>query len=446
MKARKAHARDAVVLSSLGICLLIFLAVRSASADTPPGSWTLFADKTNGLPSSVAHPSITINAQTHMMYYASWLPPKQTDTLGSVYACDLNDPTHKFTLLSQLGFVLPTAFNGTAKLNVMGMTTNAAGEPIVGCANDGGNSSDAKLYSFDSATNHWVTPTLQPQPYQSVRQVTRGPDGTIWTGGVYSYVYKSTDGGRTFTTIDESSLLAATHPGYYGRIGGGGNDGAIFNIQVAPNGYVYCATETGGWVYSPDNGATWNPLDYDYNNPNSTMAIVSHAGNVSGLGFTKNGKIVVQGGGGSIDPTYAGLYLVDPVAHTVQACNGFPAYYLGMYDIYNIVTAPDGRMFFNSGRKFTPAGQVAGNGQTYSIDTGGVYTSSDGLNWTPFNTGITYTGGATVGAPDNIYLDGNNVYVATDDRQIYVYTVPEPAMISLLLAGLWVMPRRGRRA
>ena len=89
------------------------------------------------------------------------------------------------------------------------------------------------------------------------------------------------------------------------------------------------------------------------------MARASNVGNVAGLGFTKDGKIVVQGAARhrpqpANDPTH--LYLVDPVNHTVQICTGFPDYFFGSQDVHTIMTTPDGTMFINTGRNTVASG------------------------------------------------------------------------------------------
>ena len=282
---------------------------------SPPltGSWSLWASAANGVPYGV-FPTLAYSPETRTLYYSTRYTPSPSDTLGTVWSCKLNGSAPAFTRLPQTGLVLPTPKTGTAITNVFSMTTDSLGEPIIGTGAPGNTNSaqtgQTKLYRFDTASNQWVAPPLTAyagqniptlQPNNLMYQLTRGPDGTIWGGGQWTKTYRSTDAGKTFTVIDEKSLLAQTDPAYYTtgypRMAGG--DGAIYGIRVAPNGYVYEGTETAGVIYSPDNGATWHPLDYDYTNPNSTMARASNVGNVAGLGFTKDGKIVVQGAPGT---------------------------------------------------------------------------------------------------------------------------------------------------
>ena len=340
------------------------------------------------------------------------------------------------------------------------MTTNSSGEPVIGTAapgnTDPSQTGATKLYRFDMATNQWVAPPLTAyagqniptlQPNNAMYQLTRGADGTLWGGGQWTKTYRSTDGGKTFTVIDEKALLAQTHPTYYTNPAGfpskNGGDGAIYGIRVAPNGYVYEGTETGGVIYSPDNGATWNPLDYDYLNPNSTMARASNIGNVAGLGFTKDGKVVIQGAPGTAanpanDATH--LYLVDPVQHTVQTCLGFPDYFFGSQDVHTIMTTADGTMFINTGRNTMTNG---------SPSIGGVFTSTDGLNWSPFNTGLTSADNFDYrsAGPDSMVVIGNEVFMSTTDGKIWTYTtVPEPGTAGLMMsAALLLLGRRNRR-
>ncbi len=247
----------------------------------------------------------------------------------------------------------------------------ATASPIIGTAAPGNTDPNqtgaTKLYRFDSSTNQWVAPPLTAyagqniptlQPNNIMYQLTRGADGTIWGGGQWTKTYRSTDGGKSFTVIDEKALLAQTDPDLlheprrlpeqWRR-----RRRDLRHSRRARTATSTKGTETAGVIYSPDNGATWNPLDYDYTNPNSTMARASNVGNVAGLGFTKDGKVVVQGAPGTAaspanDATH--LYLADPVLHTVQTCLGFPDYFFGSQDVHTIMTTADGTMFINTGR------------------------------------------------------------------------------------------------
>ncbi|MDB5295052.1 MAG: hypothetical protein JWO31_1035 [Phycisphaerales bacterium] len=231
----------------------------------------------------------------------------------------------------------------------------------------------------------------------------------------------------------------------------------MYSVRVAPDGVVYAGTESAGVIRSADHGATWHPLDPDYADPNSPLGRVNNAGNVGGIGFTAGGKVVVQGqpgAGGSPpqDPSHVYLWLADPVAHTVATAGAFPAYFFGGQQVSQIVTDAAGTLFLHSDVAATRADGTTG--------PGGVFASTDGLSWTPFNAGINSaffvpslnqwvdTNGK--GAEGSIAVVGNDVYLATTDGRIWRYTdaVPEPSAVgvaAVAAAGAELARRRRRK-
>jgi hypothetical protein len=429
--------------SALAGCGLFLAHATIATAASTTGSWTLWASPANGVPFEF-FPTLAYSPQTNTLFYSGRFTPKSGDTLGSVWSSPLSS-TPTFTKLPQTGLVLPIPATGNSILNVASMTTDSAGEPIIGTGAPGNTNQSqidqTKLYRFDKASNQWVAPSLSAylhqnipvlQPNNIMYALTRGADGTIWGGGQWGKTYRSTDDGQTFTVIDEKSLLALTDPTYYttGSRIPSGSDGAIYGIRVAPNGYIYEGTETAGVIYSPDNGATWLPLDYDYTNSTSTMTRASNVGNVAGIGFTKDGKIVAQGAPGSAPYDATHLYLFDPVNHTQQLCTGFPDYFFGSQDVQTIMTTPDGTMFINTGRNTTANGAPA---------VGGVFTSTDGLNWTALNTGLTSVSTADFrsSGPDSMVVVGNDIYLSTTDGKIWKYSTQPSNQWAQNSGGSW---------
>jgi hypothetical protein len=436
-----------------------------AARAAPIGSWTLWASAQNGVVAG-NYPKLAISPATHELYYSYYIrPSSNTDPLGTVWQCSLNDPTRTFSLMPQTGLVLPPRPATGGVPNVFSLTTSAAGEPIVGCTSLNNYNTSTKMYRFDTASNQWVAPTLTAyagqnipvlNPYEAMYSLTRGPNGTIWGGGQFGLVYRSTDNGKTFTVLDESKLLAQTDPAYYPtRNNGAGNDGAVYSIRVAPSGVVYAGTESAGVIYSPDNGTTWHPLDYDYTNLNSTMGRATNVGNVAGLGFMASGKIVIQGAPGQSnyppqDASHVDLYLADPASHTIQTAGTFSQYFFGGQQVSQIVTDSNGTLFLHSNIATITSGGTA--------QPGGIFTSTDGLNWSEFNSGIASTFYLSAsnqwidtnghGAEGSLVVDGNNVYMATTDGNIWEYTdaVPEPSSAALLaMIGMVLAAGRPKR-
>ena len=93
--------------------------------------------------------------------------------------------------------------------------------------------------------------------------------------------------------------------------------------------------------------------------------------------------------------------------HTVAEVQGLPDYLIQTgQQVSRIVTTDQGQMFFHSG---------SSNGATEI----GIYTSWDGINWSLFNDGIT---GANDGlSQGSLAVDGNKVFMATHDGQVWMY-------------------------
>jgi hypothetical protein len=239
--------------------------------------------------------------------------------------------------------------------------------------------------------------------------VSRAPNGDIWGICQWHGAYHSTDAGRSFQYVDVSALLGASHPAYYPtRAAGSTNLGALYSLAFGAGGTVFIGTETGGAVYSPDNGATWHPVDFDPTNPSSTMARVTNSGNVYGLGVTASGGLVMQATPGSTgsppaDPTR--LYQVDLAGHSVT-----------------VATLPSGAIYFHSNHDTV-------NSSTGAPQPGGIFTSTNGIDWSTMNAGISeafavsptnWVDGNGRGDEGGFAVDGADLYTATTTGKIFL--------------------------
>ncbi|HRI10674.1 MAG TPA: hypothetical protein PKW35_22795, partial [Nannocystaceae bacterium] len=98
------------------------------ATDVRADGWTLWAE---GLPGGVT-PSIAISDQGEIFY--ALLAP-QMDANGTIYRASLDDPARVFTAMPT--YPLPELKQNTSYNNVMAMTTNGLGEPIVGLSING---------------------------------------------------------------------------------------------------------------------------------------------------------------------------------------------------------------------------------------------------------------------------------------------------------------------
>ncbi len=407
---------DTTLTTSLAAALLL------AASEARAEGWTLWAE---GLAPGVG-PSIAISDQREIFY--TLLAP-QMDGSGTVYRASLDDPQRVFTKMPS--FPLPAPQGGASYNNVMALTTNARGEPVVGISINGNwTNTEPLLMTWDKDADKWIAAAIVPADAicsRNIVKVARAPNGDLWATCQWHGAYHSTDDGRTFEYVDVSKAVEAAVPSYFPtQANGAGDLGALFALAIGPDGAVFIGSESGGTVYSTDDGATWRPLDWDPTDPMSTMARATNMGNVAGVGVLTDGRVIVQGGDGNgpyPPPGTVGLYVFDLVAHTTTTATGFPDYILAGLTTGQIVTTPPGVMFFNTAhdRVDEMTGEPA---------FGGIARSSDGLAWTLDNGGID----EIFKVPNmNLWIDGigkadthpfavhgGDVYVVTKTGKIFV--------------------------
>lgn len=382
----------------------------SAACAAPATGWTLWA---SGLSPGV-HPHLAV-APDHTVYYATL---GTGGARGVVYkAADARAPAGAFAPLPQIPYA-------TIMNNIQALETTAAGEPVAGIFHAAG-STDPIAFVLDKASGQWIAAAVSgPQPNLGVFAMARAPNGDLWFGAKWAYVYRSTDGGRSYVAIDESARVKASAPCYYPTFDNAANDGAIYSINVDARGRVYAGTETAGVVYSDDAGATWRPLDAQaclasdpaQRNSASPMAPATMAGNIGAIGFTRdhrpvwNGTLLFHFGWDS------SIGVADPVAQTVSPASGFPSgfIYRGL-QVSRIVTTSTGVLFLHSGANPSFDPSLPPQSQ-YSM---GLYRSEDGLDWTRFNDGILSANDGW--SEGGLAVDGNRVFAATSDGRIWVH-------------------------
>lgn len=378
--------------------LLLFFTNLNLSAQ---GTWKLWA---SGL--QVGSGPRMIVAPNHDIFY-TLLATAQTK--GIVYKANTLESQGNFVALPAIP--LPSSLQN----NVVTIETNKNSEPIVGLFRS--NSMEPWIFRFDNQTQTWIAATSDKIPTLGSYAMKLSKNGTIWVGAKWSYVYKSTDNGKTFVSIDETPIIKSKYPCYYPSWTGYDYDAAIYGINVDNNGRVYAGSESAGIIYSDDEGITWHPADYHPckdNNPNqkdsnSSMKPLSYSGNVGGLGFTKDNNLVFTGGSLWTFNWRNSLAFADMKSHKVVGAVGLPDYISTVgQQITKIVTASNDQMFLHSGGSATMSGI-------------GIYTSFDGIKWSQFNNGIT---GVNIGqAQGSLAVDSNKVFMATIDGKVWMYEV-----------------------
>lgn len=379
--------------------LACFQLIQITEAQT--NSWQLWA---SGLQQGT-FPRIAIGSN-HDLYYGL---NGTAGTKGLIYKANTQQPVPTFTTMPAIP--VPASITN----NIQSMVCNANSEPVVGFFRS--NSTEPFLFRYDNIANMWTTCSVDLNPVLGAFCMAKSPDGTLWVGAKWAYVYKSSDNGASFTHIDETPLVQQNAPCYYPAWNGNSTDAAIYAINVDGNGRVYAGTEGAGVVYSDDNGASWYPADFyackasspGQKDSSSVMMPLSHTGNVGGLGFTANNDLIWNGTDMFYFNWYQNLCFADMSNHTVQNAMGIQNYFIGSgLQVTKIVTTANGEIFIHSGSNASvPSGTI------------GIYRSSDGINWTPFNTGI--TGANTGQAQGSLAVDGNKVFMATTDGKIFVY-------------------------
>lgn len=395
------------ILSFLRITVILFLLSLSSLYSQHP-TWQLWA---SGLPAGT-FPRMAI-ATNHDIFYTL---VGTGGVKGIVYKANTMSSLPTFEPMPTIP--IPASLAN----NIQCLETNKNSEPIAGIFRN--EYSEPWLFKFDTKTGEWIASTVDVSPSLGAYCMAHSPNGTIWVGGKWSYIYKSTDGGESFQKIDESSLVKATYLCYYPSWFNYQTDGAIYGINVDMSGRVYAGTESAGMVYSDDEGATWHPADYhpcqdNYPNQkdsNSQMKPLSMSGNCAGIGFTSDSKVIWSGAAMWSLGWNNALGCADIKNHTVTQVSGLPQYLVQQgQQISKIVTTSNGQVFFHSG------------GGT-KVDDVGIYTSVDGINWKAFNTGIN---GANDGqSQGSLAVDGNIVFMATHDGSIWKYDATQTTSVA----------------
>lgn len=379
--------------------LSLILGLLVASITAKSQTWTLWA---SGLPSGV-YPRMVVSPNHDIFYTLLGTGVK----LGTIYKANTLDKNPNFSALP----IIPRP--ASIQNNIVALGFNNNNEPLAGIYRS--NMSEPWLFRFNNQTQQWDTCKSDLVPTLGGHCIATAANGTIYVGARWAYIYKSTDNGKTFKAIDESKLLAQNYPWYFPTfLNKSVNDGAIFTVSIDRNNRVYAGTETAGVIYSDDEGASWHPADLFACKGNknvydtlSRMGPLAKSGNVAGIGFTKNNDVVWSGN----DMWYFNwknkLGFANLKDSTVSEVVGLPDYLVQTgQQVSKIVTTANGTMFLHSGSS-TGATKV------------GIYKSDDGIHWDYFNIGI--TGKNDGQAQGSLAVDGNKVFMATSDGQVWMY-------------------------
>ncbi|WP_309640957.1 T9SS type A sorting domain-containing protein [Flavobacterium sp.] len=364
-------------------------------------SWQLWA---TGLPAG-SFPKLEV-AANHDIFYGLVAGPGPK---GIIYKANTNSATGVFSPMPTIP--VPVSITN----NIQAIISNSASEPIVGVFRT--NTSEPFLFKYSNTTNTWSSVAVDFPASLGAFCMAKSPNGNLWVGAKWANIFKSTDNGSSFIKIDESALVQSAYPCYYPSYSGNAIDGAIYSINVDSNGRLYAGTEGAGVIYSDDNGASFHPADFfvcqatnpTLKNTTSPMRPLSDTGNLGAIGFTFDNNLLFNGTNMfSVNWTQS-LGFANMTNHSTSPISGIQDYFIGSgLQVSKIVTTANGHVFFHSGsNNSVPTGTI------------GIYTSTDGINWSLFNTCITgLNDGQSQGG---IAVDGNKVYFATHDGKIFVF-------------------------
>jgi hypothetical protein len=418
--------RSLAIAVALAACGITSFATRLPAA-TP--DFALWADSSNGLPAvdiavkAIQRPRLLADTERRVLYFtgsSTWWAGQgwggvDDGSAFRVWRAAL--PANQFDLMPQAG---------AGKLSVYDMTLNADGELIVAGADVG--TGRGEVYRFDNASQHWMLATYSggsASPTLAMRAIRTAPDGTIWGGGQWFGLYKSTDGGRSFSVINTGLPQSLLPPTFFPSAHGSSNAGAIFSLVIAGDGTIYAGTETSGVILSTNGGASWDSIDPGYHGVLApSIGDLGYLNNVMTLGVRNDGTLLVNGfadtGAPAGDwPTIGqALYHFDPASGTDVVADSLPAFppyfWNNQRNFHRFVTTANGASFFSMDRY--PDLDFAG--------AGGVYRSEDGSHWQPMNGGLVFPLFGTVpyrytNSEGGIEIDGDTVYVATADAKIF---------------------------
>ena len=361
-------------------------------------SWRLWAD---GLPMGV-FPKLAV-APNHDIFYGL---VGVNGAKGVLFKANTENEYGSFTSMPQAPFP-PSTGN-----NIQCIETNLNSEPVIGIFRS--NLSEPFIFKFNNITQTWSESKVESPPNLGAYAMARSPNGTLWVGAKWGYVYKSTDGGETFSKIDENISIKSNFPCYYPAWGGNESDGAIYSINVDSQGRVYAGTECAGVVFSDDDGLTWQPADLyacltDDNNKKdsaSKMRPLSQGGNIGGIGFTASNQVIWCGVSMWTFNWENAIGYADMVTHETKSLKGIPPYLVTAgLQVSKFVTSVNGEIFLHSGGNKTDG-------------TVGIYSSLDGINWEQINTGI--NGANDAQSQGSLAIDGNKVFMATHDGKVWI--------------------------
>lgn len=356
--------------------------------------------------------------------------------LDGVWRASFED--HQFTQMPMTGFPAWNADNNTNGFAVWNIAVSAQGTLVISGSPVNVNSNNISpppssfnnalpvFYWWDEENQSWhaASVTNKTYPYTAnVGNFSIAKDGSLWAcSGFSPYAYRSTDGGRSYTAFNIDSRVPANYfplPLTTSQF----TFGKIFAIVAGWGNEVVIGTETGGYLFTTNNGANWASLASDYTNATSTNPL-GRIGNAMVTGLDHYGNFL---------------------------CANFESYNYPGRSNWNGVTLigwrPSDGSYFNAASGFTngfgparvltpPSGMsFCFLNQNYLLQ-GGVFRAFDGRHWTQFNQGngldVPFSGNITNAVvAGNCFTTLSNLVFISVGGTIYSYDSTPPPIVGL---------------
>ena len=279
------------------------------------------------------------------------------------------------------------------------------------------------FYWFDAPNQVWHPAAIynKTYPYTTlIGNFTTAADGALWTcSGFAPYAYRSTDGGQSYTAMDIDALV----PTNYFPVPFSVSEtsfGNLFGIVGGWNNEIVVGTETGGFLYTTNNGQSWSSLDANFTDTNSINPL-GRIGNAQPVGLDHHGWFLLGNSEMVGFPAEASWLNVPLIGW--RPADG--SYYDSSHGL-GTVSAPE----------FSVTTQTAGT--TFAFENqndllqGGVFVTGDGANWSQFNVNTPLTqpfpnGETNIFIPGNcLTVAGNRVFMGVGENIYYYDSAPSP--------------------
>jgi photosystem II stability/assembly factor-like uncharacterized protein/uncharacterized protein YjbI with pentapeptide repeats len=258
-----------------------------------------------------------------------------------------------------------------------------------------------------------------------VHSVVVDADGRIFAGCPYSGLFRSADGGNTWTQVSTNAVesLAVNSSGHiflgtrgvrrstdsgstWTEINNGLPDQAIMSLAASPNGHIFAGTYNGAIYRSVDNGDSWTQVGVNLSSGTIYCLAINPSGHVF-AGTVEGGIFRSTNDGDAWTQVRSGSAYDYVYAIAINA-NGDVFSGSGNYGVYRSTDNCQTWTAVNNGitNSYVSSLAIDSSGNVFAGTGGGVFRSTNnGDNWTIVTNGLanTFISALTVVPNDNLY-------------------------------------------